>query len=275
VVGLLTNALSKIDGAKTAKLLRQQLDAAPASWRYAQQRHAIDQERTARIEAAQKTHFDIVLGKLKVSTSLNQLKLVCEGQTDQPVFQQLMEQIPDTPQIVYDFVGGWSALRAKDPATFLLGCKEAIVVMDGDEGRHLAKPGKPLTKLGRSEQIRLDKAGVELNILMRNGIENYFPKHAIEKVTGTDLTPFFPISEERPIIEQLSEKGSTILYTVQRYLASQCSWIKPPSTGQTFYAKRQNAEVAKYMLVEKDVAGTDLYDILQHICQRARELDAD
>jgi hypothetical protein len=84
-------------------------------------------------------------------------------------------------------VGGWPGLVDKDPNTFLLGAK-AIVVRDGDNGRKLDLQPPPLTDLARAQTTRLKAAGVELHVLERYGIENYFPREAVEKVRAPSIT---------------------------------------------------------------------------------------
>jgi hypothetical protein len=164
LVGLITEALVKIDRWRTAAPIRQQADLAPQGWRAAQVAQAIEHERTAKIEMAQRTPFDEVLKRLKGSTSINRLKVLCEGQSDRPVLQSLVSQIGVTSDIIYDSIGGWGGLRAEsDPNIWLLGCKEAIIVMDGDEGRHLRRPGKPHTQLAKEERKKLSGLPIELS----------------------------------------------------------------------------------------------------------------
>jgi hypothetical protein len=121
-------------------IIKRQIPIAPETWRRAQQYIAIEQERTARIEKVQNSPFETVLRKLRGSTTLRRLKLVCEGQSDVPVFRELLSQIPDVPEIEFDFVGGWPALAAKDTRYFQHGCNESVVVMDGDLGKSDTAP---------------------------------------------------------------------------------------------------------------------------------------
>ena len=182
LVGIVSGALANIDRAKGAAVIRKQADLAPPAWRFAQVAQAIEQERTARIEAAQRTPFDDVLRKLKGSTSMNRLKVLCEGTTDRPVFRSLIDQAGDGSDIIFGSVGGWGGLRAEpDPNTWLVGCKEAIMVLDGDEGRQLRKRGKPYTKLAKEERRKLSGVPIDLRILERYGIENYFPQQIFRK----------------------------------------------------------------------------------------------
>lgn len=61
---------------------------------------------------------------------MQRLKVWCEGPTDVPMFKALLAQIPEMPDVLFDFVGGWPHLIAKDQQTFEHGCKEAFVVLE-------------------------------------------------------------------------------------------------------------------------------------------------
>ena len=135
-------------------------------------------EQIARVEEAQRTQFDAVLLKLRGSTSADRLCVVCEGSTDEPVFRKLLAQVQDVPEVLFDWTGGWPGLVNKDPNVFLRGAKAVIVVMDGDDGRKLRKENRPLTRMAKKQGARLKTAGVELRVLRRYGIENYFPRRA-------------------------------------------------------------------------------------------------
>ena len=115
VTMIVTGALAQIDRPETARLIRRQLDAAPAGWRNFLQASAVEMEQAERIERAQRIPFDAVLRKLRGSTSADRLMVVCEGPTDVPVFQALLSQIPDVPEVIFDHVGGWSGLSTKIP----------------------------------------------------------------------------------------------------------------------------------------------------------------
>jgi hypothetical protein len=52
---------------------------------------------------------------------------------------------------------------------------------------------------------RLSGLPIQLRVLERYAIENYFPQHTLEKIIGTDLTPFFPIIAHISALEQLSK----------------------------------------------------------------------
>jgi hypothetical protein len=247
LVSLLTETIAKIDRTRAAALIRRQVPNAHETWRTAQITQAIEQERIAKIEAAQRTPFDEVLRKLKGSTSINRLKVLCEGIHDQPVFETLIAQAGSAPEIILDVVGGWSNLRAKpDPQLWLLGCKEVVIVMDGDNGRHLDKEGKPLSDLARQEAKKISALPIELHVLERYGIENYFPKIVFETVLGTDLSAIFPIPDDVSVV---------------KYLAT-CSIGWP---------KNRNAEAARHLSLE-DLRGTDLYAIVHQIVEKANQI---
>lgn len=250
LVGIVTEALVKIDRAKTAKLIRKQIQYAPETWQTTQSIQAVDQERTANIEAAQTTPFDEVLRKLRGATSISQLKVLCEGPNDVPILQVLVAQLGNIPEVLFDSVGGWANLRAKrDPNLWLLGCNEAFIIMDGDEGRNLHKPTKPLTAIAREEIKKVFGLPIEFYVLERYGIENYFTQKALEQVIGNDLSGYFPIPDEAAIEDHLCD----------------------PSTGARLYAKRRNEETAKHLSLS-DLKGTDLFDIVQKIGEAAQRI---
>jgi len=230
---------------------------------------AIEQERTANIEAAQRTPFDAVLVKLKGSTSINRLKVLCEGSTDEPVFRSLIEQVGSVPNILFDSVGGWGNLRAKpDPNVWLLGCKEAIMVMDGDEGRHLTKRGKPYTKIAIEERKKLSGLPIDIRILERYGIENYFPQGVFEKVLGIDLSTYFPIPDHVSVIDQLSKSRTSWKYKLRKFVAKQLGFPKP-SPKEPLYSKKRNADAAADLNLQ-DLQGTDLFNIVHDISETAK-----
>jgi TIR domain/Pentapeptide repeats (8 copies) len=242
VVQVVTNALANVDKLRAAEVIRKQVQYAPEGWRSYQLSQAVRQELDARIEAAQRTPFDDVLRKLRGSTSLRLVKLMCEGPHDVPVFRALLAQCTDLDVAVH-FVGGWSMLPHTEPEMILLGCHSAIVVMDGDNGRHLDSPGKPYTDIAQREERRLKEGGVDLRILERYGMENYFPRAAVESVVGKDLSAFFPIPENVPADKHLP-----------------------------LYSKNVNKEVAAHISLENDLKGTDLYNIVHEVGTAARTL---
>ena len=271
VVGIITNTLANIDRARTAKLIREQIASAPESWRAAQISNAISQESDARIEAAQQTPFENVIRKLKGNTSFGRLKLYCEGQTDIPVFRELLHQCTDVPDVLIDSVGGWNGLKAKDPELMLLGAKAVAVVMDGDNGRHLSTPGRPLTATGEGEMKRLTARGIKFYVLERYGIENYFPQRAIEKIVGRDLSKFFPIPESISVEEHLSLDRKGIVYRFRKWAARRLS-LGAPTIQQPLYKKSKNAQLAQLLVLDRDLGLTDLCQIIRDLGSLAKQV---
>lgn len=271
VTQLLSNTIGKINRRELVRVIRRQMNSTPANWHRWQQSQAIEQERTAVIEEAQQTPFDEVVKKLKGATSLNRLLVLCEGPTDIPVFQELVGQVGEVPEIIFDHVGGWSGLRQKDPNVLLLVSKAVIVVMDGDEGRKLSKRNRPLTDMAREQQKRLARCGIDVRVLQRYGIENYFPQGVIERVIGMDLSAFFPVPEDTPFTEHLSLDNKGLWYRFRQWVAQKLD-LKMPPPQRPLYSKSQNQAVAKLMALNADLAGTDLCEIVSSIARRARDL---
>lgn len=271
LVGLVSGALANIDRAKAAAVIRRQADLAPPAWRVMQVAQAIEQERTARIEAAQRTPFDDVLRKLKGSTSMNRLKVLHEGTTDRPVLKSLIDQVGTVPDIIFESVGGWGGLRAEpDPNMWLLGCKEATMVLDGDLGRHLKKRGKPYTKLAREERRKLSGVPIDLRVLERYGIENYFPQQVLERVIGADLSAYFPIPDHVSVIEHLSRSGASWKHRSKKIIARMFG-LPQPAPKQSLYSKNRNTDAARYLDLE-DLKGTDLFKIIRDISETAKRM---
>ncbi len=250
VCSIVTETLAHIDRRQAARTIKSQIPRAAPEWRQAQTFIAVEQERTAKIEGIQKSAFEEILARLKGATSMQRLKVWCEGPTDVPVFKALLAQIPEMPEVLFDFVGGWPNLIAKDPQTFEHGCKEAFVVMDGDRGRDFARAGRPFTQEAKDQKRKFVGLPVEMLVLERYGIENYFSREAFEAVVGRDLTPFFPIPPDVKVDE----------------------YLKDTHTGAPLYSKKSNERVAQLLVLDRDLSGTDLATIIQQIAERAKTL---
>lgn len=271
---ILSEALVTIDRTHAATLIRNQADIAPPSWRFTQMAQAIEQERTAKIEAAQRTPFDNVLRRLKGSTSINRLRILCEGSTDRPIVESLTSQAGDFTNIAYGSVGGWGGLRAeRDPNGWILGCKEAIIIMDGDQGRRLEKRKKPYTKLAREEMKKLNGLPIHLRILERYGIENYFPQHVVEQVVGIDLSSYYPVPDDVSPLEQLSKSRNSLGYKIKKRVAKWFGFPQP-SPKESLYSKSRNSQVAQILKLD-DVRGTDLFKVIEEISQTAERLNGE
>ena len=271
VTQLVSNTIGVINRRELVRVIREQLNIAPPNWRRWQLTQALEQERTATIEEGQRTPFDEVIKKLKGATSLNRLKVFCEGKTDLPVFDELIGQVGEVPEIIFGDVGGWPGLLDKDPDFLLLGSKAVIIVMDGDGGRLFSKSGQPLTDTAQKEYRRLARHGIELHVLRRYGIENYFPRDAVERVLGVDLSAYFPVPDHVPFTEHLSRDNKGLWYRFRQWAASKLD-LKMPQPRQPLYSKSHNSEVAQFIILERDLAGTDLFEVVQLVAARAREL---
>ena len=275
VVGLLTDTLARTNKFETAKLVERQVKLAPVEWQHVQKAQAIRLEAEAKIEGAQSAPLAQVLQKLQGTTSLNLLLVFCEGSSDIPVFRTFLNQIRDVSnEVKFDFVGGWSQLPLKDPSLFMLGCKAAVVVMDGDQGRHLSKRNRPLTTIAKAQKARLAASGVELFVLNRYGIENYFSRQAMESVVGRDLTAHFPLAEDISVVDQLSKDFHPWTFRIKRFLGRVLK-LGAPAGRKSLYSKTRNQEVAEQMSTTKELEGTDLLDILRQISTRAQELQSE
>ena len=270
VTQLLSNTIGAINRRELVRVIREQLNITPVNWYRWQLSQALEQERTAGIEEGQRTPFDEVIKKLKGATSLNRLLVMCEGSTDIPVFDELVGQAGEVPLIVFGDVGGWPGLRNKDPNFLLLGSKAVIIVMDGDEGRHLSKPDRPLTDETQEQERRLATHGIVLHVLRRYGIENYFPQPSVERVLEMDLSAYFPVPEHVPFTQHLSQDSKGPWYRFRRWVALKLD-LRMPQPRQPLYSKSRNHEVAKFMTLD-DVAGTDLFGVVHAIARRARDL---
>lgn len=271
VTQLLSDTIGKIDRRRLVMVIRQQLGFAPASWRRWQLSQAVEQERAAGIEEALHTSFDDVVKRLRGATSINQLLVLCEGPTDIPVFEELVGQAGEVPEVLLSDVGGWSGLRSKDPEFLLLGSKAVIIVMDGDEGRRLSKHNRPLTSMALRQKTRLAAHGIELQVLQRYGIENYFPRSAVERIVGQDLAAYFPVPPDVSFTEHLSVDAKGLRYRFRRWVASKLG-LKMPGPQRPLYSKNRNRDVAQLLSLDTDIAGTDLSQIVKLIANRARQL---
>jgi hypothetical protein len=106
-----------------------------------------------------------------------------------------------------DFVGGWANLRSEhEPERWLDGCRRAVLIMDGDEGRKLKKKNQPLTDSAKEIQRRFANYPLELQVLHAYGIENYLPRRACEAVLQRNLAKYFPIPPAVKIEEHFRER---------------------------------------------------------------------
>jgi hypothetical protein len=143
--------------------------------------------------------------------------------------------------------------------------------MDGDEGRLLQKPGKPLTKLAKAEQARLSAHAITFRVLERYGIENYFPRAAMERIVKVDVSSYFPIPDHVPVALYLSEEYRTLWFHI-RLVVAKIFKLPLPSPARPLYAKSRNKDIAELISLDVDLRGTDLGAVVMEAAQRAREL---
>jgi hypothetical protein len=65
------------------------------------------------------------------------------------------------------------------------------------------RPGMVERTDARHLLARLRRDGIEVEVLERCGLENYFPRHAREAVMGRDLSAHFPLDPRRPVTDQV------------------------------------------------------------------------
>jgi hypothetical protein len=253
---IITSTIARIDKPQAAATIRQQLPHTPEGWQAHLREEANNLERAARIEAAQGTPFDNVIRKLKGATSMIRIKVWCEGSTDRPIFRKLFTDIGETEIAeTLDFVGGWpNLLSEQEPGRWLDGCRQAIIIMDGDQGRKLNKPQRPLTQPAKDLQRRFANHPLKLQVLERYGIENYLSQRAYETVLGRNLNGYFPMPDKK------MEDHFVEPQTLWQRLINTIRRRKPP----TFYQKRINEQVAAHLTMA-DLNGTDLAKIINDV----------
>jgi hypothetical protein len=263
ISSLITAAVANIDKPRAAQIIRQQLPQTPAGWRQHLTQEAEQLKRAARIEALQQTPFDQIIRKLKGATSMIRVKVFCEGSTDRPIFRQLFREIGE-----YDIaesiglIGGWGNLRAeREPEHYLDGCREAIIIMDGDNGRKLRQRKQPFTDQAKEVLGRFKGHRLTLHVLRAYGIENYFPQHACETVLQRDLARYYPIPPDAIIEEHFADPKSLRPRWLNRIFKR---------NSVSFYQKHRNQDIAPLMTMH-DIEHTDLADVVREIQQKAQE----
>ena len=267
-----TEALKRIDPNQPSQVIRDQLSKAPASWKRRQQMLAVEYEREARLMRARSTPFEVVIAKLKGSTSMIALKVWCEGVTDRPIFRALFQELGEARIVdTLDFVGGWPQLIAeREPERWLDGCRRAVIIMDADNGRNLTKPKRPETNMAKEVRRRFATFPIDLNVLQRYGVENYFPQTACEKVLGRDLSSYFPIPETIPIEDHLIERNrfrNRVKIWLQKMLRRKVG----KNQNQFFFKNRHNEQIAQHLTLA-DIVGSDLEEIVTAISKEAQAI---
>ena len=185
---IVTGVLRNLYVQRLSDVIRIQLQDAPETWRQRQMSLAIECEREAQIVAARETPFKKIVERLKTSTSLITLKVFVEGRTDLPVYATLLHDIGEHELAEgLDVVGGWANLSGRPVDRWLDGCRAAVIIMDGDVGRDLRRRTKPYSASAKNAFAAMKGRPIQLYVLERYGIENYFSRAALEKETGRDL----------------------------------------------------------------------------------------
>src|SRR2546428_7267771 len=135
------------------------------------------------------------------------------------------------------------------PERWYDGCRQAIIIMDGDRGRKLRHPNRPLSNEAKDVERRFKGHPLTLHVLQRYGIENYFPRHAVETVLGRDLGAYFPIPPTEKIEKHFRHQWWRRLL----------NWLQGRKTT-SFFAKNLNEQIAQ-QLTMADIQGTDLADV--------------
>jgi adenylate kinase family enzyme len=269
LAGLVTDTMARIDIDRMSAVITQQLSTAPASWRQYQLNLVSQYAREARMLRGKATPFESILTRLKVTTSMIALKVWCEGATDVPVFARLFDMY-DVHDVVLDIVGGWPGLMNREPERWLDGCREAIIVMDGDNGRVLTKRQKPLTPAAKNAYRSLSSLPIRLYVLERYGIENYFPRSGCEKVLGRDLARYFPIPDHMRIIDHFSEPfvaascWGNVVRTIRKVTGRGMKSFFPKNAATN--------EAIAHEMSASDIVKTDLEAIVIAIRIKAQEL---
>jgi hypothetical protein len=245
LVGTVTNAMAKIDEARLASSMAGQLAQAPRVWRPWQQARAIESRQRSRLAQARAIDFVTVVTRLRMRSTNKLLKVWCEGVTDLPAMRTLLEKaIGQRDDVVFQPIGGWGELSNQDwPLDRLWdGCLDVVLIADGDNGRDWTRSDRMLSDAGNILMKRLKVIGVSGFILKRYGIENYFPKNAVEAVCGKLIAQSFPLTDHARAAEIPG------------------------------YSKESNSRIADHMSLA-DLEGTDLLDIIQELRRRVEALE--
>ena len=243
VASLLTNTLAQINMMRAAQVMDSQINDAPEAWRASLQRWALEMTRDGTIRAAQGLAFDRVLQRLGNATTLNRFKIWVEGPTDCPSVEELIHKVPgaETLNIAVQPFGGVSTLlNPQWPLEHLAdGCRDFAMLLDGDRAYDYTRDGLVERADVRAFLARLRQDRIEVKVLDRYGLENYFPQHVFETVIGRDLSVHFLLDPRRPVRDQI--RG---------------------------YNKNMNVCLAKRTTLD-DLAGTDLRDFLERVARLA------
>ena len=243
VTSLLTNTLAQIDLMRAAQVIVRQVSDAPAPWQPSLRVQALEMERDATIRAAQGVAFEGVLRRLGNATTLNRFKIWVEGPTDCPSVEELVRKVPgaENLNIVVQSLGGWGTMLSPQwtPEHLGDGCHDFAILLDGDRAYDYTRPGLVMQPDVRALLARHRRNRIEVKVLERYGLENYFSRHAFETVLERNLSAHFPLDLRKPVKHQIPG-----------------------------YDKNMNADLAKLTTLA-DLAGTDLRGFLDRAAQLA------
>jgi hypothetical protein len=245
VASLFTNTLYGIDGLEAVRVIRAQMADTSPAWQPILQARALELERDATIRLAQGAPFETVLRRLENARTLNRFKIWVEGPTDCMPVEDLARRMPGAEHLnmVAQSLGGWGTILAAQwtPHPLGDGCHDFVMLLDGDGAYDYSRPGLVLKPEVRPFLARLQRDGIEVKVLDRYGLENYFPQHAFESVIGRDLRAHFPLDPRRPVNRQIPG-----------------------------YNKNMNTALAR-LTTHADLAGTDLGTFLERVERLARD----
>jgi hypothetical protein len=224
-------------------LIEEQLQDTPQRWREFAQSRMAEYGRELQFERALATTFDDVLARLMADSVAFRAKLLCEGPTDVPAYRTLLnEGILKT--VVVQAINGWKTVLSPhfDVGPLLDGFQHVILVLDGDWGRDWSQPNHPLNADAQKVTAKLGQAGVQVHVLERYGIENYFSREAFEAALGRELGAAFRLDPFRSVKAQIAG-----------------------------YKKALNEEVVRRMNIE-DFRGTDLAAIVEALAKRVTDI---
>jgi len=242
LAGVVTSTLAAIDKARLIDLMGEQLADTPEAWREYTNARMAEYERELRFEQAASISFEEVLARLADANSDYRVKLLCEGPTDRPAYRSLLD-CKGLDAVAIHWVDGWDNVLSQhfDIDPFLQGFQYVVLVLDGDNGRDLSLPERPIKPKVQLVIEKLESVGVPVRVLIRYGIENYFSQTALQKVLGRDLNGSFPLDETLPVSDQIGG-----------------------------YNKNLDVEVIK-QVTATDFDGTDLTKILDELRKRVEE----
>ena len=99
------------------------------------------------------------------------------------------------------------------------GCHDFVILLDGDRAYDYTRPGLVERADARALLARLRRDGIEVKVLDRYGVENYFPRQAFEAVLGRDLSAHFPLDARRPVSDQIPGYNKNMNVRLARLVA--------------------------------------------------------